>query len=175
MSAGLVMEDRRMVSGRTGSRWRPVWGWGKETEAFMREVLQDAPRPILHAGCGASRVGDIRLDLHHPGADLKADCRDLPFEDGTIGTVVQDPPWTVAGLQDREKWVQEAKRVLRVGGLYVVHAPWAPARPTLEFVSGFIRDDSMFNGFPRSPILITAWRKRSNGTRRHAIEVREVP
>jgi hypothetical protein len=174
MSAGMVMQDSRLKTGRTGTRWRPIWGWGKETETFMREVLRDAPRPIVHVGCGSSRVGDLRLDFSHPGADMLADSRELPLADGSVGTVICDPPWTVAGLQDREKWVQEAKRVLRVGGLYVVHAPWAPARPTLEFVAGYLRDDSMFNGFPRSPILLTVWRKLSNGTRRRPVGNQEA-
>jgi hypothetical protein len=166
MSAGMVMQDRRVKTGRHGAKWRPIWGWGKDTEAFMREVLQDAPRPVVHVGCGASRIGDVRLDLHHPGADIKADARALPLADGYAGTVIHDPPWTVEVLPEREKWVQEAKRVLRVGGLYVLHAPWAPARPTMRFEKAFLRDDTDWNSFPRSPVLITVWRKRSNGTRR---------
>lgn len=49
---------------------------------------------VLHICCGKSRLGDVRVDLHEPGADVKADAARLPFEDKSFDTVLCDPPYS---------------------------------------------------------------------------------
>lgn len=133
---------------------------------MLKAKLADLPRPILHLGCGSSRVGDIRLDAFHPGADLKGDAERTPFKDAVAGTVCMDPPFTEAHLLKRQAWATEAVRLLRVGGMLVLHAPWMLKRPTLELVEVHVRDDSTYNMLPGPPICLSIYRKLRDGERR---------
>lgn len=47
----------------------------------------------LHVCCGKSRLGDMRLDLHEPSADIRADAAAMPLPDKSFDTVLCDPPY----------------------------------------------------------------------------------
>lgn len=61
----------------------------------VEEVLQGLfVGPTLHACCGVSKLGDVRLDLdpaHDP--DIVADAADMPVETDGYDTVLCDPPY----------------------------------------------------------------------------------
>jgi hypothetical protein len=65
--------------------------WPTEVEEFLAGLL--LPR-TLHACCGKSRLGDVRLDAHEPSADIKGDAADMHMvRDGEFETVLCDPPY----------------------------------------------------------------------------------
>lgn len=117
-SQHLAAKDDRLRSPRTGVRWRPAWRWPDATEDFIREILADCPRPILHVCAGSSPLGDVRADMFHPAADVKADMYNLPFAAGAFGTVVCDPPFPKNGtpVDRRALAFRELGRVVRQGG-----------------------------------------------------------
>lgn len=155
-----LLRDDRLKTGRTGVRWRPAWRWPKDTEAFVRSHLEDAPRPILHVCSGASRLGDVRADKYHPAADVKADVYALPFASGSFGTVLVDPPYPqdATTLQDRLAMVQEMGRVLRKGGWLLIHAPWMPSPTWAELDGVWVREPTG-HSFPYPPVLFSSWRR----------------
>lgn len=159
-SVGLAMRDDRLKTGRTGVRWRPAWRWPKETERFIADLLEKAPRPVLHVCSGASRLGDVRADLYHPGADVAADIYNLPFASGSFGTVLADPPFPLDGttLPDRLRMVQEMGRVVRRDGWVVIHAPWLPS-PTWGVLEDVWIRETSGHAFPMPPVMLSVWRR----------------
>lgn len=65
--------------------------WPGEVEAVLEGLFIGT---TLHACCGVSKLGDVRLDQdekHKP--DIIADAADMPVEDGEYETVLCDPPY----------------------------------------------------------------------------------
>lgn len=163
-SLQLAARDDRLTSTRSGVAWREGWRWPGETAAFLAELVKREAGPVLHVCAGSSRLGDVRVDMFHPGADVKADAFQLPFKSGSFGVVVSDPPfpngdqggWDYAA---RLRFVQECGRVVRKGGLFILHAPWLP-RPTwaeLELPLHFRED--VGHAFPKEPLMVSRWRR----------------
>lgn len=159
----------RTTDGPDGVHFRAAWRFPPGVEDFIAAQLHDAPRPILHAFCGSSRLGDVRLDLVHPGADVRADARSLPFSDGSFGTILADPPFRMPGndLVERQAVVREAGRVLRPGGVFLLHAPWMPAPLWADLENVWVRHQARHR-LPGPAVLLTAWRKRPDPPCRHA-------
>lgn len=157
--AGLVDRDDRLTTGRTGVRWRPAWRWPRETERFLAEILATCPKPSLHVCAGSSSLGDLKADMFHPGADVRADMYRLPFKDGAFGTVLADPPFPLDGvsLPQRLAQFQEMGRVVRKGGVVLLHAPWMPRSTWGRLEAAWVRDNEAQHGFPHAPVLLTKW------------------
>lgn len=170
--ATLAASDYRAPR-KSGFRYRRAWSFKDETEAFIagRMTALEAPAPLLHVCAGASRLPGLRVDLVHPGADVRADGTRLPFRDGSVGTVVMDPPWgadsmaapgpgkaTERGVSARKRLLEEALRVVRQGGLIFVYAPWMPRYLVADLVEAWIREENRI-GLPLPPVLLTVWRK----------------
>lgn len=66
--------------------------WPDALESFLAGLLVGRS---LHVCCGKSTLGDVRLDLHEPSADIQCDAADmrLHVEDGEFDTVLCDPPY----------------------------------------------------------------------------------
>lgn len=160
----LASRDDRLTTTRSGVRWREGWQWPGETEAFLAGLIKELAGPVLHVCCGSSRLGDVRVDMFHPGADMRADAFQLPFKSGSFGVVVADPPFPHQGqggwdYAARLAFVQECGRVIRKGGVLIIHAPWMP-RPSwaqLE-LPVHIRED-VGHAFPKEPLVISRWRR----------------
>lgn len=155
--------DRRTAPGRI--EYLPTWEWPAGTNDFFEKLLRDAPRPIVNVCCGGNRLGDVRADLVHPGADVRADARQIPFRG--VGTVVMDPPWKIPP-QDAQHYVEGAWNALRPGGWLLLYAPWQPGRlyrSSKWAVKGcWFRTTGKGLTFPRAPVLLT-WLERLDGWR----------
>jgi hypothetical protein len=170
----LAAKDDRLKTGRTGVRWRPAWRWPKETAAFVADLVRQAPGPSLHVCAGSSSCGDVRADMFHPAASVKADMYRLPFKDGAFGCVLADPPFPEDGidLPGRLRQFQEMGRVCRSGGLVILHAPWLPS-PTWAINEGVWWRETDGHAFPRAPVMISTWRVTGSGqAARHEEAVR---
>lgn len=163
---GSLHQDKRLPSGRTGIHWRPAWIWPDATEDLIQEQLQTCPPPVVHVCSGSSRVGDLRIDLHHPGADVHADARRLPLADESAGTILMDPPWTIQDLRERHRFVCEAGRVLAIDGVFLLYGPWMPRPTWATLESAWIRNQQRFR-LPGSAITLTRWRKVHSRRSKH--------
>lgn len=105
------------------------WRWGRSLRAwFHRELssVTDPPeRPVVHVCSGKSTLGDIRLDIAEDCGNVRADAFSLPFADGSVPTIVSDPPYDWP-LQYRMRYFIELARVHKGGGLLLHKAPWGP-------------------------------------------------
>lgn len=66
--------------------------WPEEVEDFLKTLL--IPR-TLHVCCGKSKLGDVKLDLYEPTADIKCDAQNMReyVKDNEFDTVLADPPY----------------------------------------------------------------------------------
>ncbi len=79
-------------------------------------------RPLLHACSGEDWfLGDVKVDLIAPTADVRADVRQLPFRDNSFAAAFADPPWTAAWKSHVASMMKELLRVSEV--VYTV-SPW---------------------------------------------------
>lgn len=83
-------------------------------------------RRTLHICCGLSRLGNVRVDLHEPSADILADAARLPFADGAFDTVLCDPPYN-----GKFQWNHDMLTELaRVASQRIIFQHWfIPATP----------------------------------------------
>jgi|ERR1041385_2159117 hypothetical protein len=66
--------------------------WHPEIEDFLKTLFIGR---TLHVCCGKSKLGDVRLDLNEPTADIKCDAQDMRefVKDNEYDTVLCDPPY----------------------------------------------------------------------------------
>jgi hypothetical protein len=100
------------------TRYIPAFSWPKNIEAFIREVVTEAP--VLNVCSGHSTFGDVHMDKYEP-ADVQGDWTELPFEDNSFGAVFSDPPWDATMKKSCADFCKEAMRVAPV--LYLM-TPW---------------------------------------------------
>ena len=93
--------------------WRPAWKWGKKEPLLYGRYVTGS---LLHICSGSADMGDIKVDLVHPYADVKADGQHLPFKSQSWDTIICDPPW-VNGLEFRI--LKELDRVARYRVLFI--------------------------------------------------------
>lgn len=126
---------------KTHETIRESWVWNKSVEEFVASKIKGHS---LNACAGESPLGDVKIDLDpHDRSVIRADMKELPFEDETFDTVIQDPPWKI-GYYDRWKPFFECVRVCKVGGLVIYNAYWIPDSKQVELKETFIRQDSSF-------------------------------
>ena len=117
------------------------WIWNGTVEEFVRSRVKGYS---LNACAGASPLGDVKLDLDPQDKSIiRGDMKELPFEDETFDTVIQDPPWKI-GYYDRWKPFFECIRVCKIGGLIIYNAYWIPDSKQAELIETHIRQDSSF-------------------------------
>lgn len=85
--------------------------WPEAVEQFIRARLIGR---TLHACCGKSLLGDVRLDLHEESADLHCDAADMRACVGNdaFDTVLCDPPYN-GKMQWNHDLLRELARVAR--------------------------------------------------------------
>lgn len=137
------------------------WRWPQDVDRWFSDHLSDlvnpVPRPIIHAPCGSSKLGDLRVDAHHPLAGLRGDLLSLPFKDGSVGTLISDPPWNWS-LHERIDFAFEVARVVRPGGLLLWCAPWLPTFGHFKVETVAVAAPRV--GLPRNArLLVKAWRR----------------
>lgn len=67
----------------------------------------------LHVCCGKSMIGDCRIDMNEPGANIRADAARLPFARQSWDTVLIDPPYNGV-FQWNHDMLAELARVSRL-------------------------------------------------------------
>lgn len=154
--------------------FREGWVWPRDVRRwFVREtsdLLDPCPKPIVHLCCGSSRLGEIRVDREHPGANVRADMFHLPFKDGSVGTLIIDPPFNIACHQ-RIALHRELGRVTKPGSRLLWCAPWLPPEGWFDYNRVVV--GSLRTGLPRNArLLVRATRrppgpKTGKGQRKH--------
>lgn len=135
-------------------RWRDVLDglyhphdWAKATWAkygiigyldFLKMSIADEPSPILNAASGQDpvelwKLGAINLDILDSGAPnyTKGTIFDLPFEEGSIGTVVCSEFLEHCKMESAIHAMSECRRVLRKEGHLILTIP-LDGRPVKE-------------------------------------------
>ena len=110
--------------------FKPAWRWTQKELALMaRELIH----PVLHVCCGASDVGDVRIDIA-TSADIRADMNRLPIQSKSFATFLIDPPWINPRKWDM-RWTREAcristKKIILRSGIYfyTIPKPWKLVR-----------------------------------------------
>ncbi len=121
------------------AKWIKSWEWPQEITDNVEALLE--PGETLNICAGASRLGDVKIDLDPQNATVqKGDMRDLPFDDERFHNVIIDPPWKL-GYYQRFRPFYEAVRVAKVGGLIIYNATWIPHADNTEIVNVFVRRD----------------------------------
>ena len=117
------------------------WVWNGEVQLFVQDKMRGHS---LNVCAGKSPLGDVKIDLDPKDRSvIKADMKNLPFEDETFDTVIQDPPWKI-GYYDRWKPFLECVRVCKVGGRIIYNAYWIPWSKQVELKEVVVRQDSAF-------------------------------
>jgi len=117
------------------------WIWNESVKEFVKEKIKGYS---LNICAGLSGLGDKKIDLDPKDRSIiKADMKNLPFEDETFDTVFSDPPWKI-GYFDRWKPFLECVRVCKVGGQIIYNAYWIPWSNQVELKDTYIRQDSAF-------------------------------
>ena len=122
------------------AKWIKSWEWPIEITDQVESRLQ--PGETLNICAGASRLGDIKVDLDPRNAQVqKGDMRALEFETGRFDNVIIDPPWKL-GYYQRFRPFYEAVRVARIGGLIFYNATWIPHADNTDLLEVYVRRDS---------------------------------
>lgn len=92
----------------------------------------------LHVCCGASDIGDVKIDIEPQNEDVtQADMFQLPFKPGTFDTVICDPPWAI-GIDKRWAITYQLRDVLKVNGKLLFNGLWIPRIKGLKIEDTFI-------------------------------------
>ena len=117
------------------------WIWNETVEAFIKDKIKGYS---LNVCSGMSGLGDKKIDLDpRDRSIIKADMKNLPFDDETFDTVFSDPPWKI-GYFDRWKPFLECVRVCKVGGQIIYNAYWIPWSNQVELKELWVRQDRPF-------------------------------
>jgi hypothetical protein len=124
--------------------FRPAFIWESEIEDFVRERVNGYS---LNVPCGASKIGDVRLDLDtnlsmRGAYDFFKDR--LGYPNNTFDTVISDPPWRV-GHFFRPKLFFSLVDVCKVGGTIIYNATWIPTSKYVKLKETWIRQSSQFS------------------------------
>jgi len=99
--------------------------WPDAIETFLASLFVGR---TLHVCCGKSLLGDVRLDLNEPTADIHCDASDMRgfVGDGEFDTVLCDPPYN-----GKFQWNHDLLTELaRVANRRIIFQHWfIPATP----------------------------------------------
>jgi hypothetical protein len=93
--------------------------WPDSIEDFLETLLVGR---TLHVCCGKSQLGDVRLDLNEPTADIHCDASDMSafVKDDEFDTVLCDPPYN-----GKFQWNHDLlKELARVASKRIVFQHW---------------------------------------------------
>jgi len=123
-------------------RFTDVWRWPADFERFVSERVAGHS---LNVCAGQSDVGDVKVDAEpqQPGV-IKANMRNLPFDDATFDTVVSDPPWKI-GYYQRFRPFFECVRVCKPRGRILYNATWIPESDVCHLKELRVRQDEEFS------------------------------
>jgi len=99
----------------------------------------------LNVGCGEMILpGYVNIDPYweFPGIDLRADARNLPYEDNSVDEILSCHVLEHMDFHQGYKALQEAYRVLKPGGVLVIELPNLTAS-CKRFVEGSEQDRIM--------------------------------
>lgn len=137
------------------TKLKKCWIWNKTIEAFVKELIQGYS---LNVCAGKSSLGDVKVDLDPEDKSvIKADMKNLPFENETFDTVIQDPPWKI-GYFDRWKIFFECVRTCKTGGRIIYNAYWIPESKAVKLEKTYIRQDKAFT----NASVISVFKKATN-------------
>lgn len=138
-------------------QFRPSFIWEKEIEDFVKENMSGYS---LNVPCGASKLGDERLDID-PNLSMREAYdmfnKQLPYAPCTFDTVISDPPWKI-GHYFRPRLFFELVRVCKVGGKIIYNATWIPQSKHTKLLNTFIRQSASFGNIS----IISVFEKISN-------------
>ena len=127
---------------KSNTKLQKSWIWDKTVEDFVREQVQGYS---LNVCSGKSPLGDVKVDLDPKDKSIiQADMKNLPFEDNTFDTVIEDPPWKI-DYYHRWKPFFECVRVCKVGGKIIYNAYWIPESDYTDLVNIYVRQDYRFS------------------------------
>jgi len=117
------------------------WIWNNDVDLFVRNLIKGKS---LNVCAGKSKLGDVKIDLDPTDKSImKGDMRDLPFDNCSFDTVIQDPPWKI-GYYERMRPFFECVRVCKVGGIIIYNATWIPESQSTKLIKVFARQDNCF-------------------------------
>ena len=117
------------------------WVWNGTVEDFVKDKIKGHS---LNICAGKSELGDIKIDLDPQNKSvIRGDMVDLPFDNDSFDTVIQDPPWKI-GFYHRMKPFFECVRVCKVGGIIIYNAYWIPQSKAVVLKEVIIRQDKAF-------------------------------
>ena len=124
--------------------FKEAFVWEKEIEEFIKNKAKGY---TLNVPCGASKIGDERLDI-----DPKLSMREaydmfknkLPYPDNSFDTVISDPPWKM-GHYFRPRLFFELVRVCKIGGQIIYNAVWIPTSKYTKLLETHIRMSAQFS------------------------------
>ena len=131
------------------------WIWNGTVHDFVKEKIKGYS---LNACAGKSSLGDVKIDLDPQDKSItKGDMINLPFENETFDTVIQDPPWKI-GFYKRWKPFFEFDGVCKVAGQIIYNAYWIPTSKAVKLTQTFIRQDKAFT----NTSIISVFEKTTN-------------
>lgn len=99
--------------------------WPDSVEDFLKSLFVGK---TLHVCCGKSKLGDVRLDLNEPTADIRCDAQNMRsvIKDDEYDTTLCDPPYN-GNFQWNHNLLSELSRVT---GKRIIFQHWfIPATP----------------------------------------------
>jgi len=109
-------------------KYKKMWSFPERTEEFCKSHLFGK---ILHICCGASLIGDCRIDIEKQDIqDTKdgfkiGDMYNLPVENNSYDSALIDPPWHIEYTK-RMKFIYEIRDKIKINGVLVLNAPFIP-------------------------------------------------
>jgi len=100
--------------------------WPEPIENFLKTLFIGR---TIHVCCGKSMLGDVRVDLNEPSADIKCDAQDMRefVKDDEYETSLCDPPYN-----GKFQWNHNLlKELSRISSRRIIFQHWfLPATPT---------------------------------------------
>ena len=99
-----------------------AWSWPEDVEQFIKSKIKGY---TLHACCGDSEIGDIKIDIKPQRDDVICkDVYELDYKE-EFDTIVCDPPWKIP-IHLRPKFLYPLRDALKPNGIIIFNSPWPP-------------------------------------------------